>query len=116
MEEIELDLESDEDTTGSRIEPDSSDEDEELNDKDYLKLPITKEESEKNYELIGELVNMDPSTIKLDELQKKHPTAFSCESETALMSVLNELKLPFQPSDFQAKLCKFLYELFLVYT
>ena len=116
IEEIELELESDEDTLGCRIEPDSSDEDEASNDKDYLKLGITKEESEKNYKLIGELINMDPSTINLDELQIKHPTAFSYESKTALMSVLKDLKLPFQLSDFQAMLFKFICLLFLLFT
>ena len=64
----------------------------------------TKEEVDKNYEMIGQLVDRDTSTIKLEDLRTKYPQAFTSKSEAALFAVIKDINLPFQPSTFQAEL------------
>ena len=61
----------------------------------------SKEQANKNYDLLGSPVTPDPSTLVLDELRIRHPAAFDKEVERLLASVVEEAGLPFPLTDFQ---------------
>ena len=65
------------------------------------RLAISKEQANKNYDLLGSPVTPDPSTLVLDELRIRHPAAFDKEVERLLASVVEEAGLPFPLTDFQ---------------
>ena len=67
-------------------------------------LPITADEVERNYNLMGTLSQPEAPVVTLDQLKADYPQAFTPLSETALASVLAELCLPFSLSPFQVSL------------
>lgn len=68
---------------------------------DEKQLPISAQEVERNYDLMGVLSQPEPPFVTLQQLREEHPQAFTPLSENALASVLGDLNLPFTLSPFQ---------------
>ena len=97
------------DTSGTEDEDSEADDVgdlEEIVNKDepLLQLAITKEQVEKNYNLMGQLSEPSPPLFSLEDLRSRYPQAFTPQSECALASVLAELKLDFRISPLQVHL------------
>jgi superfamily II DNA helicase RecQ len=88
-------------SSDSSIGQDSSDQDSVSVGHEHMELGISVEEADANYELAGWVMLEDPPPFDLAALRLKHPTAFTPKSETALASVLEDLKLSFSLSSFQ---------------
>lgn len=64
-------------------------------------FPITADEVEKNYNLMGQLSQPCTPIFSLEDLRTRFPLAFSPQSERALASVLSDLSLPFHITPLQ---------------
>ena len=68
---------------------------------DESQLPITAQEVERNYSMMGVLSQPEVPFVTLEHLRAEYPQAFTSISEGALASVLADLLLPFTLSPFQ---------------
>ena len=80
---------------------DSSDEECEDDTGNAESMALTKEDIEKNYNLLETSSKADPPVVLLSELRRRYPAAFTHQSEALLASVLEENPLGFQLTDFQ---------------
>lgn len=90
----------DDDTSGDE-EDSETDDLEEISTIEGSQLPITADEVEKNYDLMGQLSQPCTPIFSLEDLRERFPLAFSPESEQALALVLSDLALPFSITPLQ---------------
>ena len=69
-----------------------------------LGLSITLEKAAENYALMGTLSDCSPPVTNLEDYRRQYPNAFTKQSEDALSSVLQDLSISFDLSDFQVGL------------